>query len=196
MSKGKETRRSILRQALDLSSEVGLEGLTIGTLATRVGLSKSGLYAHFNSKEDLQSAVLDAAGGLFVEEVASRAFAAPRGLPRLRALFDRWLDWTTDTLSGGCVFVTAAVEFDDRPGPVRDILVTQQRGVIEMIAKAAGMGVAEGHFREDLDVDQFAFEFWGILLSYHYFSRLLRTGDARARATRVFEKLIQDARGA
>ena len=196
MSKGDDTRNAILRQALDLSSEVGLEGLTIGTLAQRVGLSKSGLYAHFGSKEDLQSQVLGAAGGLFVDEVLAHALKQPRGLPRVRALFERWLDWTTETLSGGCLFVTAAVEFDDRPGPVRDTLVAQQRDVIEMISRGARLGVTEGHFAADLDPEQFAFEFWAILLSYHYFSRLLRTGDSRARASRAFEKLIQDAIGA
>jgi AcrR family transcriptional regulator/GNAT superfamily N-acetyltransferase len=193
MSKGKATRRSILHRALDLSSSVGLEGLTIGTLAARVGLSKSGLYAHFRSKEELQSQVLEAAGGLFIEEVVSPAFLAPRGLPRLRALFERWLDWTTDALSGGCVFIAAAVEFDDRPGPVRDVLVAQQQGVIDMIVKAARLGVDEGHLRRDLDLDQFAFGFWGILLSYHYFSRLLRADGARVRATRAFEDLLRDA---
>ena len=119
MSKGDDTRRAILAEALDLTSEVGLEGLTIGVLAKLVGMSKSGLYAHFASKEELQVAVLEAAAGLFREQVFEPAKRQPRGLPRIQALFDRWLDWSATVLSGGCPFIAASTEFDDRPGPGR-----------------------------------------------------------------------------
>jgi AcrR family transcriptional regulator len=193
MTKGDETRSVILRQALDLSSEVGLEGLTVGALAKQVGMSKSGLYAHFESKEDLQSQVLDAAAALFVDVVVSKALTRPRGLPRVEALFQNWLGWTTEKLSGGCPFIAAATEYDDRPGPVRDTLVGHLLDVIGTIARAAQISVDEGHFRADLDVDQFAFEFWAILLAYHHFCRLMRQDDARKRAKRAFAALIRNA---
>ncbi len=147
MSKGNETRNAILRQALDLSTEVGLEGLSVGVLAKQVGMSKSGLYAHFESKEDLQSQVLDAAAALFVDLVVVPALKKPRGLPRVQALFDRWLDWATREHSGGCPFIAAATEFDDREGPVRETLVSHLRDVTGTIARAAGIGLVEGHFR-------------------------------------------------
>lgn len=193
MSKGTETRDFILRKALDLSSELGLEGLTIGSLARRVEMSKSGLYAHFASKEDLQGQVLEAAARRFVDVVLRPAIREPRGLPRVRALFAGWMRWTTDDLTGGCPFIAAAIEFDDRPGPVRERLVTLLGQVLGSIALAGRLAVDEGHLRADLDVDQFAFEFWSILQAYHHYARLLGRADAAARAERAFDKLIQDA---
>ncbi len=190
MDKGEATRNAILRQALDLSSEVGLEGLTIGMLAKRMGMSKSGLYAHFQSKEEMQSQVLDAAADRFTAAVLSRALKRPRGVPRLRRLFELWLDWISGALSGGCPFVAAATELDDRSGPVRDTLVGHQRGLLDTVAHAARISVQEGHFSADLDVDQFAFELWGILLGYHHYARLIRSDDARSRATGAFEGLL------
>jgi AcrR family transcriptional regulator len=193
MSKGQETRDRILLQALHQASEVGLEGLTVGDLAGRVGMSKSGLYAHFASKEDLQCRVLDTAADQFVDLVVAPALKEPRGLPRIRALFARWLDWATRQLSGGCPFVAAAVEFDDRPGAVRDRLVSHLKDVLGTIARAASISVEEGHFREDMDPDQFAFEFWGILQAFHHYARLFRHEDARARADAAFEVLVAGA---
>lgn len=193
MSKGAETRNTILRQALDMSSELGLEGLTVGVLAKRVGLSKSGLYAHFGSKEELQCAVLDAAAAHFVDVVVAPALKESRGLPRVRALFERWLAWGTHGLSGGCPFVAAAVELDDRPGVVRDRLVAHLRDVLGTIARGAQISVEEGHFRGNLDVEQFAFQFWGVLLATQNFARLMRDDTAAARARRAFEALVRDA---
>lgn len=193
MSKSDETRSSILDQALDLSSEVGLEGLSLGTLAKRVEMSKSGLYAHFSSKENLQCAVLDTAAERFIDVVLSPALKQPRGLPRLRTLFQRWLRWEDNELTGGCLFIAAAAEFDDRPGPVRDRLVGHLRDVLGAIARAAQITKEEGHFREDLDVEQFRYDFWGILLSYQHFRRLLQVPEAQDYAHRAFERLIQNA---
>ena len=196
MTKGDDTRRSILKQALDLSSEVGLEGLTLGALAKRVGMSKSGLYAHFESKEDLQCQVLDTAAELFVEVVLTRALKEPRGLPRVRALFELWLDWSAEEFSGGCPFIAAATEFDDRFGKVRDRLLIHNRDLLETVARAARIGVEEGHFRADLDADQFAFEFWSTLLAFHHYTRLMRREDARNRASLSLDNLIRNASGA
>ena len=194
MNKGEATRSAILAQALDLSSKVGLEGLTIGALAKQAGMSKSGLYAHFRSKENLQCQVLDAAAARFVKVVFRPALRQPRGLPRIRALFEYWLDWDTNELIGGCPFVSAAAEFDDRPGAVHDRLVRHQRDLFRSLGKAAQLSIDKGHLRKDLDVSQFVFELWGILLSYHYFARLLRHSDARAKAREAFESLMSNAR--
>lgn len=193
MGKGDETRHTILAQALDLASEVGLEGLTLGVLAGRTGMSKSGLYAHFESKEALQCQVLDTAAERFVDVVLAPALKQPRGLPRLETLFELWLDWETDALSGGCPFIAAATELDDRPGPVRDRLTAHLHDVLGAVARAARIGVEEGHFRADLDVEQFAYELWGALVAYQHFGRLLGRSDAGERARRAFATLVERA---
>src|SRR5262249_45071669 len=142
MGKGEATRQAILGQAAQVASRVGLEGVTIGRLADELELSKSGLFAHFQSKEALQIQTLRFAAELFVERVIRPALRAPRGEPRLRALFERWLDWArAASLEGGCLFVAAASELDDREGPVRDELVRQQRDWLELIANVARTGV-------------------------------------------------------
>jgi AcrR family transcriptional regulator len=194
MSKGESTRSSILHRALDLASEIGLEALSLGGLAKRVGMSKSGIYAHFESKEELQRQVLDATAARFIDVVVLPALKQPRGLPRVEALFAGWLRWSTAELPGGCPFIAAATEFDDRPGPVRDTLVAHLRDVTGMVARAARISVEEGHFRKDLDVDQFAFEVWGLLLAHHHFCRLMRKDDARTRAGRAFADLIEKSK--
>src|SRR5712691_5887824 len=115
-TKGEDTRSAVLGSALSLATQLGLEGVTIGKLAEHVGMSKSGLFAHFSSKENLQVAVLEEATARFVALVVTPALKKPRGEPRVRALLDRWLDWSrADFLPGGCIFVTASVELDDRP---------------------------------------------------------------------------------
>lgn len=192
MGKGEQTRQAVLDQAVDVARRVGLDGLTIGMLAEQTELSKSGLFAHFRSKEALQLQVLEHARGRFEEAVARPAVRAPRGEPRLRELFDRWLRW--DARPGGCPFVAASTEFDDRPGPVRDRLVRDQRDMFDMIATIVRSGVTEGHFRADIDAEQFAQDLNGVMLSCHHSSRLL--GDARAetRARRAFEALLDAVR--
>lgn len=193
MNKGKKTKRDILDHALTMASTVGLEGLTIGDLAKRVNMSKSGLYAHFESKEDLQIQVLNTAAERFVDVVLAPALKQPRGLPRVKAIFDGWLEWTTGELKGGCLFISAATEFDDRFGPVRNKLVAHLRDVSGAILRAVTIGVEEGHFRPDLDIIQFTFEFWGILLTYHHYSRLMRQADARERAQRALTRILEHA---
>ncbi len=193
MSKGDDTRQAILAEALDLTSEVGLEGLTIGVLAKLVGMSKSGLYAHFSSKEELQVQVLQAAAELFREQVFEPARQRPRGLPRIHALFDLWLDWSATVLRGGCPFIAASTEFDDRPGPVREALVEHLETVTSMMARAAAIAVEEGHFRRDTDPALFAFEVWGVLLSAHHGHRLMGKRDAREHARRAFQRILEAA---
>ncbi|HEX2162870.1 MAG TPA: TetR/AcrR family transcriptional regulator [Thermoanaerobaculia bacterium] len=197
MSKGDETRAAILDRAVAEASRLGLAGLTLGSLARQTGLSKSGLFAHFGSKEDLELAVLAAGVERFVARVMAPAFKAPRGLPRIEALFEGWLAWhRAPDLPGGCLFVGLANELDDRPGPLRDRLVAYQRDWIETLATAARIAVAEGHFRADLDCEQFAYDFYSIELAYHHFHRLLRDPDAERRARNAFAELVTLARAA
>jgi AcrR family transcriptional regulator len=195
--KGELTRDAIVDRALDLATRLGLEGLTIGALADDLGLSKSGLFAHFGSKQALQIAVIDAAIQKFVNVVVTPALRCKRGEPRVRALFERWFDWVRPSMAeAGCFFVAASVEFDDRPGIVRDRLATAQRDWLGTLAQAARIAVDQGHFRADLDAPQFAFEGYGIALAYHHVARLLDDKDAEARARTAFESLIERARSA
>jgi AcrR family transcriptional regulator len=195
VGKGEITRQTILDRATAVASQAGLDGLTIGKLAHELELSKSGLFAHFGSKESLQVAVLENAAERFVEVVVKPALRAPRGEPRLRALFDCWSLWPKKSrLPGGCVFVAAAVELDDQPGPARDCLVRQQRDFLGLIATTVRGAIAEGHFRKDLDVEQFAHDFYAVMLGYHHAYRLLRDPRAGKRAARAFEALLDAAR--
>ena len=194
MAKGAQTRNQILDQALRLASETGLDGLSIGNLAARVGMSKSGLFAHFSSKDNLEVAVLDEAARRFVDLVVSPALREPRGAPRVRALLDRWLTWVQqDFMPGGCIFLAAAVELDDRPGPARERLVEAQRDWLETLAQAVRIAKKEGHFRDDLDAEQFAFEAFGIVESYMFFARLLQSQDAETRVRTAHARLLNDA---
>jgi len=195
MTKGDTTRQIILTHAAGLASQVGLTGLTIGALADDLKLSKSGLFAHFRSKEALQIQVLDHASARFVEQVIRPALRQPRGEPRMRALFERWLGWEqAEALPGGCVFVAAATELDDRPGPVRARLVELQRQWLEVIATSFRKGVEEGRFRAAADPEQFAQDLYGVMLAFHHHARLLADPRAESRARRSFETLLAAAR--
>lgn len=195
MSKGDETRALILDEAMAQASRWGLESLSIGGLAKSVDMSKSGVFAHFDSKEDLQLSVLELAGRRFVECVITPALQAHRGEPRVRALFERWMQWEeTKYQPGGCIFIATANELDNRPGPLRDRLVATQRDWLEALATAAGIAVAEGHFREDLDTEQFAYDLYSIILAYHHFHRLLQDPQAEERALKAFDELLAMSR--
>lgn len=192
--KGEDTRNAILDQAADLASRVGLGGLTIGTLAAQTGMSKSGLFGHFSSKEALQVSVLQRAREHFVDAVVRPTVSVPRGEARVRALMEHWLAWQRDGLSGGCLFVDAVSEFDDQEGPVRAELLRAERDKAESVRTIVGTAVAEGDFAADLDLDQFAFELEGIVLAHHHASRMMRDPSASARATTAFDRLVAAAR--
>jgi AcrR family transcriptional regulator len=195
MGKGEETRERILGHAMRLASRDGLEGLTVGSLATELGLSKSGLFAHFGSKEALQVQVLQAATRRFEDLVFAPALKAPRGEPRLRDILTRWLAWERDEgLPGGCIFIAAASELDDRPGPARDFLVEQQERLLGALARAVRLCKEEGHFRADVDPEQMAFELYALILGRHHRGRLLKDARADAFVHAAFERLLKDAR--
>ncbi|MBZ0162284.1 MAG: TetR/AcrR family transcriptional regulator, partial [Notoacmeibacter sp.] len=177
-----------------MAAELGLEGLTIGELATRADMSKSGLYAHFRSKESLQIAVLEAAEEALSQAVVRPALKQPRGLPRLRALFDNWLKWKAGEIHSGCPFAAAAADFDDRPGPVRDHLVNQFNAMLDVFSRVTQTAIDAGELRGDIEPEQFAFDLWSVLLGYEQYKRLLSRGDAKKRAMHSFESLIAKAR--
>ena len=195
MSKGTDTRAKIVEIALRSASLDGIEGITLGKVASDVGMSKSGLFAHFDSKEELQVGVLNAAAQKFTEVVVSPAFKAPRGEPRLRSLFEHWLEWErNESLPGGCVFTHAAAELDDRPGPAHDTLVEWQRRWMETLTRAVQMSADAGHFRSDVDASLCAFQIYGIVLGYYHSARLLRDPNARSKALNAFDQLVTAAR--
>ena len=191
LSKGEQTRTAILDEALKISSKLGLEGLTIGSLADATGMSKSGLFAHFGSREDLQLAVLEHAAQRYGEMVFVPVLKIERGLPRLRALFERWLDWALESgLPGGCIMISAAAEYDDRPGPIRDAVIANQHRGNAITQKAVRLAIEEGHLAPGTDPEQISFEMLGIVLASHNHRRLLGDREARKRALTAFDKLI------
>ncbi|HEY1552292.1 MAG TPA: TetR/AcrR family transcriptional regulator [Kofleriaceae bacterium] len=194
MTKGEETRQAILARAFELATIVGVSHVTIGRLAEETKLSKSGLFAHFGSKEALDVAIVEEASRQFVQAVMVPALREPRGEPRVRSLFENWIAW--GQRPGGCFFVGACAELDDRPGPPRDALIRASRDWIDELAKAARIAVREGHFAASTDAEQFAFELYGIMLSCHQFSRFLREPDALVRARAAFERLVVSSRPA
>jgi AcrR family transcriptional regulator len=195
MQKGDRTREAILDRALADASVVGLEGLSIGKLATELALSKSGLFAHFGSKEELQYQVLARAVERFVDVVVTPALAMPRGEARLRGLLDNWLRWARDrSMPGGCLILAATIEFDDRPGRVRDYLVASQKQWLAALAKAVRLGIEEGQFKPTTDAEQAAHEVYAIALGYNHAARLLADPQAELRARRSFDALIDRLR--
>ncbi len=180
-----------MRHALALSSRIGLQGLSIGRLADELEMSKSGLFGHFRSKEALLSQVLELAAREFLDDVVRPAFREPAGEPRVRKLFENWVEWTrSNRYAGGCPFMQFSFELDDQPGPLRDELLRQQKGWLGILAESARRAIAEGHFRKDLDVEQFAYELQSLMLGYHHAARLMRDDNADERVRKTFESLI------
>jgi AcrR family transcriptional regulator len=190
-TKGEQTRAAILDEALKVASRLGLEGLTVGSLAEATGMSKSGLFAHFGSREEMQLAVLEHAARRYGEQVLVPVLKIERGLPRLRALLERWLDWTLASgLPGGCIMISAANEYDDRPGAIRDAVIANQRRGSALCEKAVRLAIEEGHLKSETDPEQIAFEMLGIVLASHNHRRLLGDTEARKRALRAFDELV------
>jgi AcrR family transcriptional regulator len=190
MQKGQLTRAAILDSALRLASQMGLEGLSIGALAEVAGMSKSGVFAHFGSREELQIAVIREYHRRFEEEVFFPAMREPRGTPRLRALFERWLRRVSVEMDSGCIYISGAVEFDDRPGPVRDALVSMVRSWQQALERAIRIAIEDGQLKPDTDAQQMLFEMHGLILALHHDARLMRTPGAPERARRAFERVI------
>jgi AcrR family transcriptional regulator len=163
---GERRHRAILRAAADLASTHGLEGLTLGQLAGRLGISKSGLFAHFRSKLDLELATVEAAAELFAEDVMKPASAAPPGVQRLVALAEAFLSYVERRVfSGGCFFAAAGAELDSRPGPVRDRVAAFQRGFVRMLETQVVEARERGELAGSADPQQVAFELQAMLVA-------------------------------
>jgi AcrR family transcriptional regulator len=189
MTKGKDTKNMVLEAGLDMASQLGLECVTIGNLAKATNLSKSGLFAHFQSKENLQVEILNHAARVFSEGVIIPALKTKAGIPRIRALVDNWIQWTSE-LTGGCIFVTASADFTDRPGRVRDVLLNQQKEWIDCLKRIAQSAVAVGDFRKDIDDDQFAFDLYSLLLGFHLYFNLLDDAEIRKRQEAALTRIL------
>lgn len=190
-TKGEQTRAAILAAALDLAARDGLEGLTIGLIAERMQMSKSGVFAHFGSREELQIATLSEYHRRFEDEVFAPALRRPRGLPRLEAMFAHWIEHVRAVdIPHGCIYVSGAVEFDDKPGPVRDALVGMVTAWQRALERAIALAIEEGHLRADTDARQLVFEIYAIMLGLHHEARLMRTRNSVTRARQAFARLI------
>jgi AcrR family transcriptional regulator len=190
LQKGLQTRAAILDSALNLASQMGLEGLSIGALAEVTQMSKSGVFAHFGSREELQIAVIREYHRRFEEEVFFPALHEPRGVPRLRALFERWLRRVSVEVDSGCIYISGAVEFDDRPGPVRDALVSMVRSWHDAMERAIRIAIDDRQLKPDTDSQQMLFEMHGLILALHHDARLMRMPGATQRARLAFERIV------
>jgi len=189
--KGQQTKAAIVDAALALASQVGLEGLSIGALAELMHMSKSGVFAHFGSREELQISVVREYYRRFEDEVFRPALSEPRGLPRLRALFANWMKRVCLELQSGCIFISGAVEFDDRPGPVRDALASTVQAWLSAFHRAIVLARQEQHLRADADERQMAFEIHGLILALHYEARFLKVPGADDRARLGFARILE-----
>lgn len=195
MGKGIRTKQGILEAALQRAGRVGLEGLSIGGLAKDVGMSKSGLFGHFGSKQELQIEILRMGAACFIQQIVVPAVQMPRGIARLRALYQNWLEWAeSKEREGGCVFVSGAFEFDDRPGPVRDVLSALIGDWVATLRRAAAISIEEGHLRSDIDPDQIAYAVHAFMLEYNVRARLFEDKRAHSSAMVAFETLMQSSR--
>jgi AcrR family transcriptional regulator len=195
-SKGEKTRQTIITRALGIVSEVGYEGLSIGVLAEETQLSKSGLFAHFRSKEALQLGVIQEVVNQFTLRVVQPALTAPRGEPRLRVLFEKKLQWIRGEQElRGCLLQKASLEYHNRLGhPVRERLVHALQDWRELVVRCTQTAIDEGHFRGDLDAEQFGYEFDGITMMYQQRQGLMRDRTAGERAQAAFESLLERSR--
>ena len=190
LMKGRQTKATIVNAALGLASQIGLEGLSIGALAEVTGMSKSGVFAHFGSREELQISVIREYHDQFESEVFYPALSCARGLPRLQSLFDNWMQRTTTEIDSGCIYISGAVEFDDRPGSVRDALASSVNTWQNALQRSVAQAQVEKHLTDKADPLQVAFEIHGLILALHYEARFLRNPGAADRARKGFSEIV------
>ncbi len=189
MTKGSDTRNSILASGLEMASQYGLEDVTIGNLAKTMDMSKSGIFGHFQSKENLQLMIVNYAVQHFTDTVILPSLKVERGIPRIKAMIDNWVNWGNG-LSGGCIFVSASIEFSDRPGVVQEALLGYQNAWLDSLAKLAESAIKAGDFRPNIDVNQFAFELYSLILGFHYYHRVMRDAHTKQKQEKALDKLI------
>ncbi len=186
------TRAAILDVALDLASRDGLEGLTIGLLADKMNMSKSGVFAHFGSREDLQIEVLKLYHHRFEQEVFYPAMKEARGLPRLRAMFANWIKRVSVEIASGCIYISGAVEYDDRPGPIREELLAMVSAWQAALLRCVRQAIDNGDLRPDTDANQLVYEMYGLILALHHEARFMRAPGSVDRAGIGFNRLIEN----
>ncbi|CUA93197.1 TetR/AcrR family transcriptional regulator [Thiomonas bhubaneswarensis] len=191
-AKGRQTRQAIVDCALQMAGRIGLEGLSIGVLADRMEMSKSGVFAHFGSREELQIAVIRHYHDLFEQEVFYRAIEQPRGIPRLATMVQRWLQRVSVEMETGCIYISSAVEFDDRPGTVRDALVAMIQTWHDAVRRAIAQAIEVGHLKPDTDPQQLMFQIHGYILALHHDARLLKLPNSLTLACRSLDALLRD----
>jgi AcrR family transcriptional regulator len=194
MRKGELTRTAIVEVALDLASRNGLEGLTIGLLADRMNMSKSGVFAHFGSREDLQLDVITLYHRRFEQEVFYPSLQEARGVRRLEAMFARWVERVSVEIASGCIYISGAVEYDDRPGPIREKLVEMVQAWQSALLRCVRQAVETGDLKQDTDPEQLVYEMYGLILALHHDARFLRIPGSVDRAHRGFARLLADYR--
>jgi AcrR family transcriptional regulator len=190
LQKGQQTKMAIVDAALNLATQFGLEGLSIGALAEATHMSKSGVFAHFGSREELQISVIHEYFAQFEQAVFYAAMEQPRGLPRVKALFSNWMKLVAEEIQAGCIFISGAVEFDDRPGPVRDALATSVQTWLAAMNRSIVLAKACGHLPADVDEEQMAFEIHGLILALHYEARFLQKPGSMERANKGFANIL------
>ena len=190
MHKGQQTKAAIVDAALGLATQIGSEGLSIGALAEVMQMSKSGVFAHFGSREELQISVIREYHQRFELEVFEPALQHPRGLPRLRSLFQNWMQRTSAEIDSGCLYISGAAEFDDRPGPVRDALASSVKTWLAAVHRAVVQSRDEQHLALDTDAAQMCFEIHGLILALHYEARFLKSTKSLQRTLQGFEQLL------
>jgi len=190
LMKCRQTKATIVNAALGLASQIGLEGMSIGALAEVTGMSKSGVFAHFGSREELQISVIREYHDQFESEVFYPALSCARGLPRLQSLFDNWMQRTTTEIDSGCIYISGAVEFDDRPGSVRDALASSVNTWQNALQRSVAQAQVEKHLTDKADPLQVAFEIHGLILALHYEARFLRNPGAADRARKGFSEIV------
>lgn len=190
LHKGQQTKQVIIDAALGLAEQIGLEGLSIGALAEVTRMSKSGVFAHFGSREELQISVIREYYARFADEVFFPAMNQARGLPRVRALFANWMKRVAVEIQSGCIFISGAVEFDDRPGSVRDALASSVQAWLAALHRAVVQAKEQGQLNQDADEEQMAFEIHGLILAAHYEARFLQKPGATERANIGFENML------
>jgi AcrR family transcriptional regulator len=190
LQKGQQTKAAIIEAALGLATQIGLEGLSIGAIAEITQMSKSGVFAHFGSREELQISVIREYFSRFEQEIFYPALQAERGLLRLQGLFGNWMTRVAVEIQSGCIFISGAVEFDDRPGPVRDALATSVQTWLEALYRAIVQAQECGQLLADADPHQIAFEIHGLILALHYEARFLKNPGSIARANTAFANIL------
>ncbi len=189
----KDTKSAILQKGLEMASSLSLEALTFGELAKEMKMSKSGLFAHFKSKENLQLEVLNYAARNFANEVILEALKVERGIPRIKAFVDKWTKWGSK-FSGGCIFVDATTEFNDRPGKVQNLLLEQQNQWLGVLRKIGESAIKAGDIKPGTDLEQFAFEFYSLVLGYYYYDQLIDDPKIEQRKEKSLDQFLKTYR--